>query len=117
MGDRGNVLIREEGGGEIYFYSHWTGSDLPIVVARALERGRSRWDDESYLSRIIFSQMISDGGALADTTGFGISTEVTDGEAQIVVVDMKAQTVTANGETLSFDNFTSKGDEPDRGGG
>lgn len=72
MGDRGNIHFVERNGGELYFYTHWTGSELPKILARALDRGRDRWSDEQYLARIIFSEMVKD--EIEDNTGYGIST-------------------------------------------
>ena len=104
MGDRGNILIKESKGGEIYFYSHWAGSMLAETAKAALIRGRGRWDDEQYLSRIIFSEMIKD--ELLETTGYGISTYQGDGHVALIVDIAKQQVTTENGETLSFEKFT-----------
>jgi len=56
--------------GGVYLYQHWDGYYLPGKVARALERGKSRWNDPPYLARIIFSEMIRD--ELNELTGYGI---------------------------------------------
>lgn len=94
MGDRGNVIFRYEDGSKIYFYTHWSGSSLKETTRQALIRGKDRWDDPPYLSRIVFCQMLIDAGAtLEDTTGFGISTEECDNENDLVTVDTKAKTV------------------------
>jgi hypothetical protein len=100
VGDRGNIVIRQEaggpgaqgtGGGYLFLYTHWGGSELPGTLQRALVRGRDRWDDESYLARIIFREM--GAGSEEDNTGFGISTYLTDNEHDLLVVDCGAQTV------------------------
>lgn len=91
MGDRGNVVLKYEDGNKIYFYSHWTGSGLKETVRLALIRGRDRWDDESYLARIVFCQML--GGDMMSTTGFGIAPYEVDNEHPLVVVDTKEKTV------------------------
>lgn len=72
MGDRRNVLIDQEAGDKpvIVLYTHWSGSNLPATLAAALDRGRHRWTDPTYLTRIIFSEMIKD--EVLDETGFGI---------------------------------------------
>ena len=78
MGDRRNVVVEFENGTSVALYTHWTGSDLPQTLAKALDRGRSRWDDPAYLTRIIFSEMIAaEAGddvvaVLMGETGFGI---------------------------------------------
>lgn len=84
MGDRGNIVVQEDAR-EIYFYSHWSGSDLPIVLQSALERGKGRWDDPSYLNRIIFCEMIKDD--VLGETGFGICLQEQDNEHPLIYVD------------------------------
>lgn len=69
MGDRGNIIIRDEGAPDLYLYTHWNGSDLPKTLKRALSR-KERWEDSAYLARIIFCEMVK--GSEADATGFGI---------------------------------------------
>ena len=105
MGDRGNIkTVSQENQGGIYFYTHWTGSDLPETLRQALIRGRGRWDDEPCLNRIIFSQMIKDG--VLDETGFGISADICDNEHPIITVDCSAQTVSfERGQTWSFEEY------------
>lgn len=75
---------------DIFFYTHWAGSELPDTLAGALDRGRGRWDDEAYLARIIFSQMV-DGDTLSDT-GYGIAPYQPDNEHPILVVDARLKT-------------------------
>jgi hypothetical protein len=96
MGDRGNIVMKYEGGQEIWFYAHWSGSDMAAILASALERGRGRWNDDSYLSRIIFCELIEDD--VNGTTGFGISPHMCDNEHVILVVDCQAQKVSLRGE-------------------
>jgi hypothetical protein len=83
MGDRGNVILTYEEGGEIYLYTHWGGSELKQTLKDALLRGRDRWDDPSYLARIIFSEMIKDN--IDGNTGFGIAPYYGDGGADYKV--------------------------------
>lgn len=107
MGDRANVQIIERGGGTLFLYTHWGGHELPTTLATALFRGKDRWDDEEYLSRIIFSEMIRDD--VLGETGFGLSTTRGDYEYDDLVVNMAEQTVTdRDGATLSFDDFVAK---------
>ncbi|MGO9603666.1 MAG: hypothetical protein ACLQAT_09760 [Candidatus Binataceae bacterium] len=64
MGDRANVAILQhrenQSAGAVFLYTHSDGCALPFIVRDALSRGKDRWDQESYLARIIFSEMIQD---------------------------------------------------------
>lgn len=92
MGDRGNIVIKQKDDDLIFLYTHWGGHDIKETLSKALARGRDRWDDESYLARIIFEEMISvDRNG---STGFGISTYPPDNDGYpFLVVDMKSQKV------------------------
>lgn len=91
MGDRANIVIPQARKGvNIYLYTHWGGSELPTTLQAALAR-RQRWDDDSYLTRIIFSEMIK-GDVLAET-GYGISTTPQDNQYPLLVVDIAKQQV------------------------
>ena len=108
MGDRANIVMNQHSDAaekagtkpqRIYFYTHGNGFELPVVLQRALVTAKgspsgypsSRWRDESYLGRIIFSEMTKD--AYSATTGYGISTYHTDGGYHLLVVDSDKQTV------------------------
>ena len=76
MGDRGNIEIQQSSGADsVYLYTHWGGSEVDQVLAGALEKGRSRWSDPSYLTRIIFNELQGDN---RDLTGFGIAVRTPD---------------------------------------
>jgi hypothetical protein len=107
MGDRANIcVLQEKGKKAIYFYTHWSGSELPELLQKGLILARgtppesrgshhrsftdNRWDDESYLARIIFQALIGDDKG---TTEFGIATYICDNEYPILVVDSDSQTV------------------------
>ncbi len=97
MGDRANVFIRtvypesaykkRKG---VYLYSHWSGSGLPELVRQALAK-QWRWNDEPYLTRIIFDVMTE--GCHGEELSFGISTRMPDNEYPIIEVDCKTQEV------------------------
>ena len=88
MGDRGNIEIRQprEGVSPIFLYTHWRGSYVNEILADALVKAShgGRTSDYTYLTRIIFQEMIDgDDG----TTGFGISVgSVDDNEHNIPLV-------------------------------
>lgn len=102
MGDRANVLIKSKGRKGVYLYPHWSGSALPAQVAGALKK-KERWNDEQYLNRIIFCEMVKSN--LSETTGFGITGYVGDGDDRIIRIDVDTQKITMNGEVYSFSDF------------
>lgn len=113
MGDRANIVVAQNGG-RIYLYSHWSGYRLPVDLRDALKR-HERWDDETYLTRIIFDQMTA--GCHGEPDGFGIGVALEDNEYNFLVVNCGAQTVTAEvpgGEVLgmvTFDAYASLTDD------
>ena len=105
MGDRANVQV-VDGESNVFLYTHWTGTDLPQTLQKALVRGKERWQDGQYLARIIFCEMV---GELADgLTGFGISSVVGDGDNRILTVDVEHQLVSYHGKSKSFDAYVAK---------
>ena len=97
MGDRANIVMTqhrgtaEQGGAELFLYTHWGGHKLPETLQAALIHGRARWDDESYLARIIFDEMV--GANWGKLSGFGLSTYPCDNEHDYLVVDCEKQEV------------------------
>jgi hypothetical protein len=104
MGDRGNIVMIEEKGGEIYLYTHWYGSNLPKILQRALIRGKDRWDDEAYLARTIFNEMVKDD-ILGEMNGYGISTYETDNNHANIKVKSSTQTIFCGNEIYSFQEY------------
>lgn len=103
MGDRGNVCFVEKNGGIMYFYTHWGRSKLLGTLRNALKRGVDRWNDEPYLARIIFSEMIKD--EILSETGYGLSTTKGDGDITFII-DMKNRSIRCgDGEEVSFQDF------------
>lgn len=88
---RRNIELKYSNGKKVYFYSHWTGETLDLTLRDALEKGRERWSDESYLARIIFSEMIKD--EVNKNTGYGISPYETSANYPTIKIDLKEQTV------------------------
>jgi hypothetical protein len=103
MGMRRNIALEFEKDSKIYLYTHWGAEDLKENLKKALVRGISRWDDASYLARIIFSEMVRDD--IDGTTGLGLAPYEIDPEYPTIEVDMEAMTV----DGLPFDAFI-KGD-------
>lgn len=95
MGDRGQVHIldqyRKSKG--VWLYTHWGATDLVKDVHRALSK-RCRWDDDEYLARIIFDEMIP-VKYRGTETGWGIGASGPHGdEWRIVEIDCENQKVT-----------------------
>jgi len=100
MGDRANVKVKD-GDDAVFLYTHWHGSDLPTILQAALRRGKGRWDDEQYLARIIFCEMIKDD--VMGETGFGISAHVGDGADRVLTV--AGEQVTTGDKSWSFKQY------------
>lgn len=109
MGDRANICLKQNNskdGGQIYMYTHWGGHELAEVLQQALIRGASRWDDEQYLGRILFSELIKDNPE--ELTGIGLSTYLCDNEHPIIHVDSETQEVAIKDSKWSFSEFTTE---------
>lgn len=103
MGDRGNIAVKQRDGATIYFYTHWKGFAVTDALTDALAK-RERWDDDAYLARIIFDAL-TDGDR--GTTGFGISTDISDNSYPIPHVDCSTQTVMYDGVKYTFEEVAS----------
>lgn len=88
MGDRGQVLIKDEG---VYLYTHWGATNLVGVVASSLSR-QERWDDPEYLARIIFCEMVIDD--VGSPIGYGIGTQKHGDVWRVIELDCGKQTAT-----------------------
>jgi len=109
MGNRANIRIMENDEGDIYLYTHWGGSELPLTLRSALIRGRKRWDDPTYLNRIIFSEMVK--GDIDGVTGFGLSTYETDNDRTgCIELHHNSKTVQIGERLWSFQQYI---DDPD----
>jgi hypothetical protein len=109
MGDRGNICVQMgEDNDTVYLYTHSAGSNIERILAEALDSraGRNRWNDESYLTRIIFDHLT---GLTGGEMGYGISTYIVDNEHPIPTVDCKNGCVyLENGKTESFEDFIKR---------
>ncbi len=106
MGDRRNVQFKMQPA-DLFLYTHWGGSELPQTVAEALRRGHGRWTDETYLARIVFSQMIA--GEVMEETGYGISTSAAgDAGSPPVVIDCDTQEVSIGRKAWTFEAFVKQ---------
>lgn len=95
MSDNATVFIAEgkdnEGKEEgFYLYAHGRGTEIAHTVKKALSK-RKRWDDSSYLGRIIFCQMIK--GHEEEELGFGISSLQFATRRPVIVIDAEKQQI------------------------
>lgn len=112
MGDRRNVIIKAESENfGIALYTHWTGSEILPEIALGLERGKSRWDDAGYFTRIMFDQITRHEGK-DETTGFGIYPLTSDGQSPMEpfpgydpVIDLDDGSVELDGKSYPFNKF------------
>ena len=96
---RRNIKLDYEDGGTIYLYTHWDGAILQNRLAYSLERARSRWTDESYLARVIFTDMTASVGE--EITGYGLAPYAIDPQYPTLEVNIAKQTV----NTIPFEDF------------
>lgn len=100
MGERGQILIKDTG---VYLYTHWTGYRLKNILQESLSK-KWRWNDEDYLTRIIFDVMTKEEHGT--DTGYGIgSTQKSDLNYPLLIVDVKNQMVFEELKLWSFENF------------
>ncbi len=103
MGDRANVILKSNGE-QVCLYTHWYGTELPKTVQTALVRGKSRWEDFQYLSRIVFCEMIQ--GSVMSETGFGISQTIGDGANKVIIIDCDERSLTINNKKpISLEDY------------
>lgn len=107
MGDRIVYTIRQDSNLSLNLYSHWGGYDRFISLANALQAAEPRWNDSSYASRIIVSQLIGD--QWNEETGFGLwaSDEhgMYGGDHPDIIIDLVNKTVQDETGTHSFEQF------------
>ena len=91
MGDRGNIVVKS-GDSTVYLYTHWRGSDLPVITKMSMksERARNRWEDAYYLARILFQDLMAGDES---EYGFGISSQIGDGVDKQLIINVDNQTV------------------------
>lgn len=113
MGTRGNVKVIF-GRSKVYLYQHYDADDLPDKVQEALYRVKQsgRLSDGQYLGRMIFSEMIKDD--VMGSTGYGLSSNLHDGDDRVLTVDVDNQTIQYNKkrEKIPFDVFLSMAPPP-----
>ena len=113
MGDRANFGFTQSNGDTIVVYGHWAGNGMLDLLARAVEKARSRWNDESYATRIAISNLIQD--EWASETGWGLQVnQRSDNEHKIPIINFDKNEFSLHEEATFSDNNKIKGvkDEP-----
>jgi hypothetical protein len=82
--NRGNIYVKQADGG-IYLYTQNRGDKLPQILKMALLRGKSRWGNTPVMTRIIFGEMVQND--VLNMDGFAISTQLSDNDHYLLVVD------------------------------
>lgn len=108
MGDRANIHTHTREDTGIYLYTHWGGFELPGTLKAALKR-RQRWDDDAYLNRIIFCEMVKNH--VGEETGFGISTYMPDNQYPIIEVMVDSQVIQIGARSWTFEEYIEDGPE------
>ena len=107
MGDRIVYTIDQGEGLSVNLYSHWGGYDRFESLANALRAAEPRWNDVSYATRIIVSQLIGD--QWAEETGFGLwasnSSGAYGGDHPDITIDLVNKIVIDETEDHSFEQF------------
>jgi len=107
VGDRIVYSIKQDKDLFVNLYCHWGGYDRFVDLARALQAAEPRWNDGSYATRIIISQLIGD--QWNQELGFGIWASSSDGayggDHPDITVNLINKTVEDETGTHSFEEF------------
>ena len=102
MGDRAMAQIKTKEG-DLYFYTHGCGGELPEIAQKAIQKAKARQGDNCYALRILIDQLILLVGARDQETGAGImlkpnAEDEYNSNSPSVVIDLSAMTVTDLGK-------------------
>jgi hypothetical protein len=107
MGDRIVYTIKQDKDLSVNLYSHWGGYDRFVTLAKAIKTAEPRWNDTSYATRIIVSQLIGD--QWDQELGFGLwasnSEGAYGGDHPDITIDLVSKTVEDETGTHSFEQF------------
>ncbi len=97
MGDRAMAQIKTSEG-SLYFYTHWSGSELPGAAKEAVAAAMPRKGDDAYALKIVVDSLIKSSGARDSETGAGLmfgpnAEDEYNGDQPSVVIDLSAMAV------------------------
>lgn len=108
MGDRANFGFTQSNGDTIVLYGHWAGAGMLDLLARAVDKARPRWNDESYATRIAISNLIQD--EWTSETGWGLQVnQRSDNEHKIPVINFEKNEFSLHEEAPFSDENRIKG--------
>lgn len=111
MGDRANIFVIDQTASTcgIYLYTHSSGAEWPEALRLALneDAARRRWDDPSYLTRILVAHLYADLGL--SEGGGGIGTEHYSANHHTIVLDIPNRVVAfaPDGAETDPENWTN----------
>ena len=96
MGLRAQIEVKQKPY-SVFLYTHWGADTILQDTIQGMIKGKSRWNDSNYLTRILFDSLkkpasAANGKVLDDaysTTGYGIGTFQAGDIEKLVVVDTK----------------------------
>ena len=106
MGDRGQIMFKMDNN-KLYYYTHWNGSIMGHLLQEAIRFGIDRWDDKTYLLRIIVSRLTHCDVEATTGSGLGFETFITDDYLRDYEVDINKLTVKRGDweNPISFKDF------------
>ena len=98
MGARAQIEVKQKPY-SVFLYTHWGADTILQDTIQGMIKGKSRWSDSTYLTRILFDSLkkpasAANGQVLDDsysTTGYGIGTFQAGDIEKLVVVDIEHQ--------------------------
>ena len=97
MGARVNFIFKEDetaigepASPSVVLYSHWGADRWEVDLAYALDKARPRWEDTSYGTRIVVSQLIGDQHDSEVGFGLFVSDETDYATSHVIVEQTSA---------------------------
>jgi hypothetical protein len=103
MSDRAEIRVVNANQPDLYLYSHWRGKEIALALKDALIRGRLRWEDGPYLTRIIFCELIKKD--VLGENDYGIATYNMGTDHVFIDVEPDLKRVSIGSFYWSFEQF------------